>query len=343
MDAWTHRGGAHRGGRPSRGRWSVVGGLLLVVLALLAAAPRAQQVRLHVLADTVALGEAFEVALAADHAPSVQTVFPEVPRDRTAESGPLLMLGGVEATDVQRFAPEVREGLRTDSVVYRALAFAADSARVGPVEVAFVTDGDTIRVSSPSALVRVRSLVPGAEAEPEPPAPPLPFPSPVPVWIALGVLGAALTGLAIWGGLRLLRRDRTASAPYRLGPHPQVTARLDALADDLPTSETAQAWLFALADALRTYVERRLRVPARERTTREVDAALASRLPDPPRRTLRNVLRVCDRGKFADLRPGTEAAREVLGYAREAVDAIEAHVAGREAAAKEAERETPSV
>lgn len=305
----------------------------VLALALLTATASAQQVRLYVLADTVALGEAFEVAVAADHPAGVQTVFPEVPRDRTAEAAPLLALGDAEATEAQRFAPVLRGETRTDSVVYRALAFAADSARVGPVEVAFVSGGDTTRVASPSALVRVRQLVPGPEAEPEPPAPPFPFPSTLPVWIALGVVGAAVAALAFWGIRRLLRRpSREASRP-RPAPYPEATSRLDALATDLPAPEAAQPWLFTLADALRTYVERRLGVPAKEMTTRELDAALASRLPDETRRTLRNVLRVCDRGKFADLRPGAEAAQEVLASARAAVESAEATVREREAAA----------
>ena len=319
-----------------RGLWCVA------LLFLLAAPARAQEVRLYVLADTLALGEPFEVAIAADHAPGVQAVFPEVPRDRTAESGPLLTLGGVEATARERFAPVLRGQTRTDSVVYRALAFAADSARVGPVEVAFATGADTVRVASPSTLVRIRQLVPGPEAEPEPPADPFPFPSPVPVWIAFGVTALLLVGLGIWAARRFLGRTARGPARRLTPPYPEATARLDALADDLPTPETAQPWLFSLADALRTYVERRLGVPARERTTRELDVALASRLPDEPRLTLRNVLRVCDRGKFADLRPGSEAAREVLGHAREAVDAIEAMVTEREEAARGAEESAPT-
>ncbi|MEM1056526.1 MAG: hypothetical protein AAGI52_13470 [Bacteroidota bacterium] len=308
-----------------------------MVLLLLASAASAQEVRLHVLADTVALGEAFEVAIAADHPPGTQVAFPEVPRDRTAESSALLSLGGVEATDRRRLESLVRGDVRTDSVVYRALAFAADTARVGPVEVAYVSAGDTIRVASPSALVQVRQLVRDANAEPEPPALPFPFPSPVPVWIALGLLGVAVATLAFWGVRRFLRRPARGTGPPRVLPYPEATARLDALAADLPTPETAQKWLFALADALRTYVERRLGVPAKERTTRELDAALAPVLPDEPRRTLRNVLRVCDRGKFADLRPGAEAAREVLARAHEAVGAIETLAEQREAAAREAE------
>ena len=316
--------------------------LATVLLLSLAASARAQQVpsvRLHVLADTLALGEPFEVAVAADHAPGVQALFPDVPRDRTPESGPLLALGDAEATDRRRLAPVLRGDIRTDSVVYRALAFGADSVRVGPAEVAFVSGGDTVRVASPSALVRIRQLVPGPDAEPEPPAEPFPFPSPTPVWIALGALALLVLGGGAWLAIRLLRRPRRTSRTPRLLPYPEALAGLDALAEPLPTPRTAQPWLVELADVLRTYVERRLGVPAKEQTTRELDLALAPHLPNEPRRLLRGVLRVCDQGKFADLRPGSDSAREVLDQSRASVEAMEAVVREREARRAQTEAE----
>ena len=321
-----------------RGLWSIV---LLLVLASGArgqsAAPRVPEVRLYVLADTVALGEAFEIAVAADHAPGVQALFPDVPRDQTAESGPLLVLGGAEATDIRRFAPEASGGFRTDSVVYRALAFAADSARIGPLAVRFATGADTVTVASGVGLVRVRRLVPGPEAEPEPPAEPFPFPSPTPVWILLGALGLAVAALAGWGLWRLLRRPKRQGLAPRPLPYPEALARLDALGASLPSPEASQAWFVALADAVRTYLERRLRMPALEQTTRETDDALQDRVPDDARQAIRGVLRVCDRVKFADLRPGADAAGDALQRAREAVEAVEAHLAAQEAAARAAE------
>ncbi|MEL6614343.1 MAG: hypothetical protein AAFQ43_01320 [Bacteroidota bacterium] len=296
----------------------------------------APSVRLYVLADTVALGEAFDVAVAADHAPGVQTLFPEVPRDRTAERGPLLALGDAEATDMQRFAPIARGGVQTDSAVYRALAFAADSARVS-LSVGFASGGgDTLTVASNTALVRVERLTPGPEAEPEPMGPPFEFPSPVPVMILLGTLALAVAAAVGWGLWRLWRRTpRTQRTPRAL-PYPEAIARLDALAADPPTPEASQAWFVELSDALRTYLERRLDVRAMERTTREIDADLASRLPDEARAALRGALRVADRVKFADLRPGPEASGDALARAREGIEASEAHVVVLEEAARRA-------
>ena len=319
-----------------RQRLSVVRGLGAVVMLLVlasgarsqSAAPRTPAVRLYVLADTVALGEAFEVAVAADHAPGVQALFPEVPRGQTAESGPLLALGDAEVTDLRRFAPEASGGLRTDSVVYSALAFAADSARVGPLAVRFATGADTVTVASGVGLVRVRRLVPGPEAEPEPPAEPFPFPSPTPVWILLGVIALAAAALVGWGLWRLLRKPKRQA----LAPRPS------------PTPRPSLAWMHSAPRCRRQRRRRPGSSSWRMRCGRTWSGGCtyprwSRRLARPttrsrtgPRRrptALRGVLRVCDRVKFADLRPGADAAGDALQRAREGVEAVEAHLAAQ--------------
>ncbi len=310
--------------------------LLLASGAFSGAAAQAPAVRLYVLADTVALGEAFEVAVAADHATGVQALFPDVPRGRTPEANPLLALGDAEAVDVRRFAPRASGGIQTDSVVYRALAFAADSARV-QVRVRFASGADTTEVASGVREVRVRRLVQGADAEPEPPAEPFSFPDPRPVWALLAALGLVALAAVGWGLWRLWKTPsrQRPRAPLAL-PYPEAVARLDALAGAVPAPEASQAWFVELADTLRMYLERRLGVPARERTTREIDAALAARLPDEPRAAFRGALRAADRVKFADLRPGADASGDVLARARAGLDAVEAHITAQEAAAQEA-------
>ncbi|OZC03667.1 hypothetical protein [Rubricoccus marinus] len=301
--------------------------------------PDASRVRLYVLADTVALGEAFEVAVAADHAPGVQVLFPAIPLESTPEAAPLVALGDAEATDLRRFAPRARGRVQTDSVVYRALAFTADSAMVS-VSVRFASGADTTEVTSASREVRVRRLVPGPDAEPEPPAEPFAFPDPRPVWALLSILGLAVLTLAGWGLWRLWKKPARQRPTPRARPYPEALARLDALAASPPTPEASQAWFVELADALRVYLERRVGVPARERTTREIDATLASRLPDEPRAAFRGALRAADRVKFADLRPGPEASGDVLTRARTGLDAVEAHLKAQEEAAREAAEAT---
>lgn len=322
----------HAGALREAGLWRSVAA---AVVLLCASGARGQDVRLYVLADTVALGEAFDVAVAADHAEGVQALFPDIPRDRTAESGPLARLGDAEATDRIRFAPITRGGVWTDSVVYRALAFAADTARVS-VDVRFTSGADTLTVASNSALVAVERLTPGPDAEPEPMGPPFEFPSPVPVMILLGTLAALVAVLTGWGLWRLWRRSPREARTPRALPYPEAIARLDALVATPPTPEASQAWFVELSDSLRTYLERRLGVPAKERTTREIDGDLASRLPDDARAALRGALRVADRVKFADLRPGPEASGDALARAREGVEGAEAYIVAQEEAARRA-------
>ena len=270
--------------------------------------------------------------MAAEHAPGVQVLFPEVPRDRPAETAPLLALGDAEATGVRRLAPLARGSVRVDSAVYRARAFAADSARVGPLAVRFVRGADTTLVQSPSALVRVQRLTPGPDAEPEPPPEPLAFPSATPALVAFGVLGALLAALVGWGLWRAYRRPRRQRPRPAALPYPEATARLDALAGSPPTPETAQVWFTELSDALRLYLRRRHGIATAERTTREIDRDLARALPPAARAALRGALRVADQVKFADLRPGPEASRDALARAREGLNAAERHARERDAA-----------
>ena len=332
-------------GRPNRG---LARGLwrsaALITLLFAASGARGQDaapagappVRLYVLADTVALGEAFEVAVAADRTSGVQALFPEVPRDRTAESGPLLALGDAEATALRRLPPLARGQARTDSVVYTALAFAADSARVGPLVVRLVSGTDTTVAESNAALVRVRRLTPGPDAPPRSGPGPFAFPSAAPVWTVLGVLAALVAALVGWGLWRALRKPRRVRQRPAALPYPEVAARLDALAARPPSPETAQAWFVELSDALRTYLRRRHGVATRERTTREIDRDLARALPPEARQALRGALRVADRVKFADLRPGPEASGDALARAREGVETAEAHARARAAEAARA-------
>src|SRR5690606_39025913 len=112
----------------------------------------AQEVRLHVLADSVTVGERFGVAVAVEHGPAVQVVFPE-PAGAAAEAP--LRAGEAELLGAHRLPPTERGGTRVDSVVFEAATFALDSARVGPVQVRIVRGADTTAVASPAAFVGV--------------------------------------------------------------------------------------------------------------------------------------------------------------------------------------------
>lgn len=310
--------------------WS--GRLLLALLAAVASGPAAaQSARLHVLADSVSVGERFEVAVAVDHAPGRSALFPDVPAG-DPEAEPLLALGDVEAFAVRRLPPDVRGAVRTDSAVYTVAAFAVDSARVGPVTVRLAAGADTSAVTARAASVPVRSELNGAPPyEPAPLGPPDAFASPTPALIALGVLGLLLVGGAVWGLARLLRRPTPATPA--VAPYPAALARLAELDRETPDAPAEiEAHVVAVREALRTYLARRLDLPAREATTAELEALLRTdrRVPDAAAEAVRQSLRPTDLVAFAALRPAPEAVARIRQAAGKAVEAVEAAVRAHE-------------
>ena len=302
--------------------------VMLTAVLLLATPASAQSVRLHVLADSVTVGERFSVAVAAEHAAGVQVLFPAPPDANTAVDAPL-RAGEAELLGARRLPPSVRGAMRVDSVVFEAATFALDSARVGPVTVQLVSGGDTTAVASPIGFVGVRSLV-GDDAEPYPLAPLAEFPRAWGTWLLTALVVLALVA-ALWWWLRHRRRRTAATAA--LPPHEEVVLRLDMLAAALPTSpKLVKPFYVELSDALRTYLARTLDVPAREQTTRELLGTLARHDDVSPEThdSFGFVLRLADLAKFASVQPSAEAHETALDRAREAVAAIEAALAPEE-------------
>ncbi len=298
----------------------------VISLACLLAAPAsAQTIRLHVLTDSVTVGERFEVAVAVEHAPGVQVVFPESPVDPV---GAPLKAGEIELLDIRRLPPVERGAARVDSAVFEAATFALDSARVGPVMVRIVRGADTTFAASPSALVGVRSLVPADAEEPKGLAPLAPFPHAWGPWLIAALLVLALIGALWWW----LRQRRNHPAPTStLPPNEEVTVRLDALGNAAPkTPEAVKPFYVELSDALRTYLARTLGVPAMEQTSRELMSTLAEyqdEVPESAHKRLASVLRLADLAKFAEVQPDPSTHETALARAREAVAAIEGAMA----------------
>lgn len=294
----------------------------LASLFLLLAGPcSAQTARLHVLADSVFVGERFEVAVAIERAAGVQTLFPEPPGAASGASDPL-EAGEAELLALHRFPPEIHGEVRLDSAVYEAATFALDSARVGPVRLRLVAGGDTAEVAAPSAFVGVRSVVPAGAEEPQGLAPLAEFPRAWGPWLLAALLVLALLA-GIWWGLRRRAPADTSALP----PHEEVVVRLDRLGAARPhTPGAVKPFYVELSDALRTYLARSLGVPAREVTTRELLGLLEANehVPAESRAALADVLRRSDLVKFAEAVPDAASHATALARARQAVEPIEA-------------------
>ena len=310
--------------RPNR--WA-----LAVAVVLCATAAHAQTARLVVLEDSVSAGEPFRVAVTVRHGPGQQTAFPAVP---PAADRPRLAFGDALVLEAERFPPRRAGAARVDSAVFRVVTFAADTARVGPVEVVVSGRGDALPLATASAVVPVRSVLEGeAPWEPAPFGEPEPFPSAAPVWLALGALAALLVGLAVWGITRVLRRPRAAAVPA--DPYRDALGRLCALDADVGTPAAVEAFVVEVRAVVRRYLENRLRVPAATSTTDDLGAVLEAdpRVSDASAGAVRGVLRPTDLVAFARVRPAAHVAAEIRDRARSTLEAVEADVVRAEAPA----------
>ncbi len=275
----------------------------------------------RVSADTVRIGERFRLTLAAEHDEGATVRFPE---GDTARFGALEVLG--------RGAPGTRplgDGRAVDSVTYEVTTFALDRVRVPSLQVRGIVGPDTTTAATPPRLVRVASVV-GADATGLRSGHPLaPFPRPAWAWLLWGGLGAALVaGGAYWWWQRPAPSPNDeAQQAVEASPYETAQTRLRSLAAsaDLEDRDALKPFYVALADILRTYLAHELDVAARERTTREVVAALKARsdLPDDATTRVEVVLTRADLVKFAGVRPGPDATKDTVRHARAAIEALQ--------------------
>lgn len=299
-------------------------GLCASGFVLMSSVAIGQEARLHVPADSVFVGERFELRVAIEHSVGSTVIFPKAP-DGDPEASSLLSFGDAEVFSARRLPPRLDGAIRIDSIVYEAATFALDNAVIGPILVDLMAGGDTSIVRSNTATLPVRSVLPANEADLQPPRPPASFPSPLWVWVFLAA-GVLVVGTLLFWLWRRARGQRTAAKP-RLAPNPEATQRLHALA--VPEAEPAiKPFYVELSDLLRTYLSRTLGVPALELTTRELTAALASdaRVPEAALKDIRGTLRVADLVKFADIHPNADAHTTAIEKTRKAVELIEAAV-----------------
>ncbi len=139
------------------------------------------------------------------------------------------------------------------------------------------------------------------------------------------LLAAALGAGALQLHRRMQARPSAEIAKPQPPPRPHHLVALKAL-DELERSSLLERgqvkrWHVRVSEIIRAYVEGQLEVPALEMTTGEVvlglrTAALGARITD----AFHTFLARCDLVKFAKLRPGVDASRELLGAARSLVE-----------------------
>lgn len=298
--------------------------LALLCLAGASLPAQAQRVQARVSADSVRVGDRFELTLYAVHEGAATPLFPT--------PGDSLRFGDLEVL-------AVRGGGRSssaDSIVYEVTTFALDTAFVPPIPVRFGAEGDTVTAATGPFLIPVASLVPPEAEGVRDLAPLVDFPRAWWPWL-LGalVLLAALAWFYYYWKRRRQRPAPVAAAPPPppVAPFEEALARLRALAETpLDRPEHVKPYYVALSDLIRHYLARRTGVNALEETTRELLQEL-SRHPAFPAdglRQLRPLLELADFVKFADARPPEDRSRRVLEETRAALERIEAALRPRE-------------
>ncbi len=293
----------------------------------LAQPAQAQQARVHISVDSASVGQRFYLSLLVESDERLQSKLP-TPTGQDSLFGDLVALrrvaGGSRLID---------PGSRLDSVVYEVATFALDSAYVPPVAVKLSAGEDTLVVSSSALIIPIRSVVPPEASEIRDMAPLVAFPRSLWPWVLL-----ALAMLIIVAGFlyyrhrrkRLLAPSPAAPTPEAvLSPYDEAMERLQNLqVVDLYREETVKPFYVELSDLLRTYIERRVHIPALEITTRELVHTLRQtdlRNLDTrvTARQVQEILELADIAKFADIRPTTAQGREALDRTRSVIQDIE--------------------
>lgn len=206
-------------------------------------------------------------------------------------------------------------------------AFRTGDLELPPRRVAVPGPDGTTELWTPAELtLRVASVLPDGEeaesVEPQPPAPPRALPLGAAFWWTL----AALSLLAVGAVTLAVRRHRPAagSRGRRPGPAEELAEALRSAGRE-PAPDEGHV---LLSLALRRYLGRTLGFPAPESTTSEVRRELRRRrVPAAVEARTDELLRACDRVKFACEPVARQTLEARLEAAREVAGALEAHLA----------------
>lgn len=305
-------------------------------LGAASAQPR-PDITLWVEGDSVTAGEPFILNIEGSTPAHRGIWFPSADADS--------VFGGLEILErSQMYTRRVGGGYAIDSVAYTMRTSARDSVRIPPVPIRVDVAVGTLTTHTDPYTVWVRrdrqaasSGLFGTVAADAPAA--------TYGWwgLVVGMIGLLGGGAYLWitrrGGAPSQSPPAPPQEPVPVGesdaPYETTRQRLrDLQARDRASPDAIEAFYVDLADAVRAYLSRRLGLPTRQHTTRELMEALSRRADVPPGavKQLRSVLEEADRVKFAALRPAPATAEEALAFARAGLDAIEERVSAEDSA-----------
>lgn len=302
---------------------------LAAVLPEIVPTASAQDVRAYATADSVSVGERFNLVVVAERPVWARTVFPVPPPDTAGEllhAGDILLLRLIDDTSIRP-----ADDSEVDSVLYEATTFALDTALVGPIPVGIVSNADTFTAVTDPFLIPVRSVVPPDADDILDLMPIAEFPQAVWPWVVFVALLILATALFLFWYRRspqiieLLRDERSVSK----SPLEEALERLDRLERaSLETDTARKAFFVELSETVRTYLARRLHIPALERTSREMieDLNHLSERNDVPSEMVpeaERLLETSDLAKFAEIYPPEVECRSSLPQTRKLIEGVE--------------------
>lgn len=258
-------------------------------------------------ADTVTVGERFDVMIRAVHPDSLR---PVTPAGFPAGTCRLLAASWEDIPHADRHEWTGR---------VTCIAVSIDSVVVPALPLDFVApDGDTLRAWTEPLHLALRYLSAGSK-DLRPLKEQWTLPPNYAQWILIALAGLALIAAAIWWFRRRRARRTLDDRPVVVVP-PDIVAltefeRIEAMG--LVTRGEYKMFYTLVVDALRRYVAARFGVEALDRTTAEImdDLVRAGRTVDG----LEALLTEADLVKFAKFRPQADAANAAIASARDIV------------------------
>ena len=321
-----HAFGGAFGGRPMAGTrraddasraaaWAVALAVYATVSAL--AAPLAAQSRVSTQVDStrVTVGDRITMTVTVEHPASARVTWPDS-----------LDLTPFEVLEARAQPDEATGDVARSSAVMTLAAFELGELEIPSFDVVVTAADGTEEVLSTDRFgIEVASVGADESGDIRDIRGPMGIPLGA-LRLALWVLLPLLLAAALWVVARRLRTKPGDAAGPALGvpPRPAHEVALEALAalEASPLLERGlvKEYHIEASDILRTYVEAQFGVEALEMTTLEVLAGLeAARTDARFSDGLRAFLQQCDLVKFAKVRPGPDASRQVLELGRRIV------------------------